>query len=167
MLPLIRRVALGIGLALILSLVVVSAQGTDRLVGTWKLNVAASKYSPGPPPKSSTRTVEDWVGGVFVSTQKGINAEGNPTWAHYAFKFDGKDYPYAASTLPGASPAFTTIAFKRVDANTWENIVTADGKVLSTNTYTISKDGKTLTQRQKSTNAQGQTVNNVVVWDKQ
>jgi hypothetical protein len=167
MLPLIRRVALGVGLALVLSLVVVSAQGTDPLVGTWKLNVAASKYEPGPAPKSSTRTFTDGGGGLFVSTQRGIDAEGNPTWAHYAFKFDGKGYPYAAANLPGTSPKFTTIGFKRIDASTWENTVTADGKVTSTNIYAISKDGKTLTQRQKGTNAKGQPMNNVIVWDKQ
>jgi hypothetical protein len=29
----------------------------DRFVGTWKLNVAKSKFSPGPPPKSATVTI--------------------------------------------------------------------------------------------------------------
>jgi len=69
--------------------------------------------------------------------------------------------------VPGASPKFTTIGFKRIDASTWENTVTTDGNVTSTNTYTISKDGKTLTQRQKGTTAKGQPMNNVIVWDKQ
>jgi hypothetical protein len=168
MFPLFRRVTLGVGLALILSLVVLSAQGTDPLVGTWKLNVAASTYSPGPPPNSSTRTVEDYGGGLFVSTGKGVNAKGDPTWAHFAFRYDGKDYPYAGSTSPGTSPTFTTVAFKRVDANTFEATAKVDGKVAATTmTTTISKDGKTYTTRTKGTNAQGQPVNNVAVFDKQ
>jgi len=31
---------------------------SNPLVGTWKLNVAKSKFDPGPGPKSMTRTVE-------------------------------------------------------------------------------------------------------------
>jgi hypothetical protein len=31
------------------------AQPTDPQVGTWKLNLAKSKYSPGPAPKSATK----------------------------------------------------------------------------------------------------------------
>jgi hypothetical protein len=166
MLPLLRRVPLGVGLALVLSFVV-SAQATDPLVGTWKLNVAASTYSPGPPPQSNTRTVEDWGGGLFVSIAKGVDSKGNPTWAQAAYRYDGKDYPYAGSTTPGTSPSFVTVAAKRVDANTQELTAKIDGKVASTTTYTFSKDGKTLTARQKGTNAQGQPINNVAVWDKQ
>ena len=33
------------------------AQGTP-LIGTWKLNLEKSKYSPGPAPKSGTTTFE-------------------------------------------------------------------------------------------------------------
>ena len=163
MLPLIRRVALGVGLALVLSLVVVSAQGTDPLVGTWKLNVAASTYSPGPPPKSLTKTYEDRGGGVLLSVDKGVDATGTPTWNHIAFKYDGKDYPLASST----SKTFDTISYKRVDATTIEFTVKYDGKISTITTRTISKDGKTLTDRTKGTNAQGQSVNNVAVCVKQ
>jgi hypothetical protein len=168
MLPLFRRVMLGVGLALVVSLAVVSAQGTDPMVGTWKLNVAASTYEPGPAPKSSTRTIVDMGGGVFVSSSKGINDKGEATWNHFAFRFDGKDYPYASSTTPGTSPSFVTVAFKRIDANTFEATSKVDGKVgATTMTTTISKDGKTYTTRTKGTNAQGQPVNNVIVYEKQ
>ena len=30
------------------------AQGADLMLGTWKLNLAKSTYSPGPAPKSQT-----------------------------------------------------------------------------------------------------------------
>jgi len=154
--------------AVLVSSGVAFAQATDPSVGTWKLNVAASKYDPGPPPKSSTRTVEDLGGGVFLTTIRGVNAQGAPTWSHYVFKFDGREYPYAASTAtPNTSPVFTTVSYKRVDANTFESTFKADGKVTTTNTYTISKDGKLWTARQKGTNAQGKPTNNVIVSDKQ
>ncbi len=166
--PLYRRVTLGVGVALVLSLVVVAAQGSDPLVGTWKLNVAASTYSPGPPPKSATRTVEDFGGGVFVSSTKGVNDKGDATWNHIAFRFDGKDYPYAASTTPGTSPTYTTVAFKRVSANVFEASAKVDGKpATGTITTTIAKDGKSFTAKTTGTNAQGLPVNNVTVWDRQ
>lgn len=168
MLPLFRRVTLGVGVAVVLSLVVLSAQGTDPFVGTWKLNVAASTYDPGPPPKSNTQTIEDWGGGLLVSTTKGVNGQDNPTWSHCAFRLDGRDYPFAASTAPDTSPAFVTVAAKRVNASTWEMTAKVDGKVAATTlTFTMSKDGKTYTARAKGTNAQGQTINNVAVWDRQ
>ena len=167
MLPLFRRMTLRVGVAFVLSLVVLQAQGTDPLVGTWKLNMAASTYDPGPPPKSITRTVEDWGGGVLVAVVRGVDAKGDPTWAHCAFRYDGKDYPYASNTSPGTSPAFTTLAFKRVDANTYEITVKVVGIVVQTQAGSVSKDGKTDTVRTKGANSQGQSVNNVTVWDKQ
>jgi hypothetical protein len=34
------------------------AQAEDKQVGTWKLDLAKSKYSPGPPPKEGTLKIE-------------------------------------------------------------------------------------------------------------
>ena len=36
----------------------------DAAMGTWKLNVSKSKYSPGPPPKSGMVKYEASEGGV-------------------------------------------------------------------------------------------------------
>jgi len=48
-----RAVVLGVvvtlGVVLGAGIVRVSAQVSDARIGTWKLNVAKSKYSPGPP----------------------------------------------------------------------------------------------------------------------
>jgi len=41
------------------------------------------------------------------------------------------------------------------------------GKLFATGTLTVSKDGKTLTDRGKGTNAQGQPFSNVLVYEKQ
>ena len=50
---------------------------TDPFIGTWKLNLAKSKYSPGPPPKSQTATYDAAGDGVKV-TVKGTNGQGQP-----------------------------------------------------------------------------------------
>ena len=50
---------LGFAAVVVLSAVAAAtvAAQSNPLVGTWKLNVATSKFSPGPGPKSLTRTV--------------------------------------------------------------------------------------------------------------
>ena len=50
---------------------------SNPLVGTWKINLAKSKYTPGPLPKSLTRTTEA-VGQSFKTTFEGINGQGTP-----------------------------------------------------------------------------------------
>jgi hypothetical protein len=161
-----RWATVAVGLVLLPASVLL-AQTKDPYIGVWKLNVAASKYDPGPAPKESARTVEDWGGGLILVTGRGTDAQGNPTWGDYVFRFDGRDYPYASSPSTNTPPGPATISYKRIDASTFENTVKRGGKVTGTNAYTVSKDGKTLTQRQKSTNAQGQPANNVLVWERQ
>ena len=51
---------------------------SNPLVGTWKLNVAKSKFDPGPAPKSLTRTVVAQGDGVKY-TFDGIGATVNPS----------------------------------------------------------------------------------------
>ena len=55
-----------------------AVQAADNWMGTWKLNVAKSKYSPGPAPKSNTAKYEASEGGMMAVTD-GMNAEGKPT----------------------------------------------------------------------------------------
>jgi hypothetical protein len=43
------------GLLMLCALALVAAD--NPFVGTWKLNVAKSKFSPGPPPQSQTVTI--------------------------------------------------------------------------------------------------------------
>src|SRR4051794_8520763 len=42
----------------------------DSQVGVWKLNVAKSKYSPGPIPTNGTTTIEAAAGGTKVSVDQ-------------------------------------------------------------------------------------------------
>src|SRR5215475_10775070 len=65
---------------------------TDPIIGTWKLNLAKSKLSPGPPPKSQTLTYEAVGQGVKV-TVKGTDAEGKLIDIQSTANYDGKDYP--------------------------------------------------------------------------
>jgi hypothetical protein len=138
----------------------VAAQASNPRFGTWKLNVAKSKYDPGPAPQSGTMKLEA-AGEGEKSTTEGVNATGAPTKTEYTAQYDGKDY-----ALTGAQNA-DTLALKRIDARTMERANKKGDKVVATSTWVVSEDGKTMTVTTKGTNAQGQAMSNVTVWDKQ
>jgi hypothetical protein len=135
------------------------AQGDDPIVGTWVLNVAKSKYSPGPPPKSETRTYAV-VGQDIKASSKGVDSDGKPTAGEWTINYDGKDRPQSGN------PDADTLALKRVDPYHVEFTQKKGGKVVITGSRTISKDGKTMTITTKGTNAKGQAVNDVEVFEK-
>jgi hypothetical protein len=135
------------------------AQAADNQAGTWKLNVAKSKYSPGPAPKEGTLTIESQADGLKF-TIHGTDAEGKTVHMEFSPKYDGKDYP--ATGMPGAD----TISMKKIDDNTIETVSKKGGKPLITTRSVVSKDGKTRTTTQKGTNAKGEKVNNTIVYDR-
>jgi hypothetical protein len=143
--------------ALILS---VAAWGADRQVGAWTINVAKSKYSPGPAPKSGTHKIEAQENGLKI-TIDGIDAEGKAIHIEFAPKYDGKDYP--ATGLPYGD----AVSLKRIDSSTIEAVTKKEGTVVMTSKSVVSKDGKTRTVTQTGKNAMGQDVKNTIVCDKQ
>jgi len=147
-------------LLLMLFALAVAAAAADQLSGTWKINPAKSKYSPGPAPKSLTVKVDSDENNFNVSAD-GTDADGKPTHVAYNAKFDGKDYPVTG--LPYAE----TVSVQRVDASTVQSNLKKDGQVVMTVTTAVSKDGKTRTSTFKGKDEQGHDVNNVVVYDKQ
>src|ERR1035441_7785258 len=73
-----------------LAITTVAAFGADNTLGTWKLNVEKSKYTPAPfPLKSLTVTREASDGGVKV-TITGEQADGTAINATYTTKYDDK-----------------------------------------------------------------------------
>jgi hypothetical protein len=147
---------------LLLAMVIlnVAAYAADVQSGTWKMNPAKSKYSPGPAPKDLTVKVEVDEKGVKVNAT-GTGADGTPTQVEYNAKFDGKDYPVTG--LPYAD----TVMVERIDANTMQSTMKKGGQTMMTVKSTVSKDGKTRTTTFTGKDAQGNPVNNVVVYDKQ
>ena len=97
------------------------AEAADNQAGTWKLNVAKSKYSPGPAPKDGTLTVESEPNGLKI-TIHGTDAEGKAVHMEFAPKYDGKDVP--TTGMPGAD----TISMKKIDDYTVETVSKKGGK---------------------------------------
>ena len=153
-------VVLALGVVLGADIANLSAQTSDPRIGTWKLNVAKSKYSPGPAPQALTVNVEPSGQGEKVTTEF-VNADGTRTTTEYTANFDGKDYPLTGSQIAD------TVSLKRSNARTTVRTDKKGGKVAQTLRRVVSKDGKTMTVTTKGTNAQGQAVNNVAVFEKQ
>jgi hypothetical protein len=149
-------VTLGVILA---AAALMAAQGVDPRVGTWHLNVAKSKYSPGPAPKSQVLTIAAAGEGEKV-TSESISATGQKMTTVYTAGYDGKPHPLTGSEVAD------TVTLKRVDSHTTERTDSKGGKVVQTYTRAVSKDGKTMTVTVKGTNAAGQAVQNVLVFDK-
>jgi hypothetical protein len=134
---------------------------TDSQVGVWKLNVAKSKYSPGPKPTSGTTTIEAAGAGTKVSVDQTL-PDGTKRQYTFTANYDGKDAP-----IVGNNPDADTVARTRTSASTVRTISKKAGKVTTTQTSTVSKDGKTRTVTTKGVNGKGQTVNNVAVYERQ
>jgi hypothetical protein len=135
------------------------AQAPKALEGTWTLNVAKSKFSPGPPPKSMKVVYTAAGESIKISVDVSWGAGETQHW-EMSGKYDGKDYPITGN------PAADTASFKRVDDQTGESTFKKDGKVTATNVRVLSKDGKTLTITSKGTTPDGKPRSDVQVFEK-
>jgi hypothetical protein len=133
---------------------------SDPLTSLWQLNLAKSKYSPSPPPKSLTSNYQG-EGQNRKLTSVGIDAQGNPTVLVTMHIYDGMPHPSTGS------PDFDASAYTRVDAYTINVSRIKAGKVVQTGTLVTSRDGKTTTFTITGTDANGRQVNNILVYDKQ
>ncbi len=157
------RKSLFVGALVVCAVMVFSSSvvlAADNWLGTWKLNVGRSKYSPGPAPKSLTLKYEASQGGTTLTTD-GVTAAGKATHSTYTSKFDGKDVPWVGY------PDADTSAPKKTDDNSFENVWKMGGKVTITSKAVVSMDGKTFTLSCTGKNAKGETVNTNEVFDKQ
>jgi hypothetical protein len=142
----------------VLAVVVMAA---DNNIGTWKLNLAKSTFNPGPAPKSQTLKIEAWGADGVKYTADGVDAEGKPMHWEFQAQYDGKFVPFKGN------PDADMLAYKRIDASTVKSTTQRNGVPGLTSTVVVSADGKTRTLTQTGKNAKGQTVHNVVVYDKQ
>ena len=157
-----------------------AAQDADPIIGTWVLNVAKSTFSPGPAPRSESRTyimetekTKLTARGVteprtYVSvrqeikaTSQGVDGYGQPLTREWTIVYDGRDRP-----MTGDSDV-DMLSLTRIDAFTSAFVQKRAGRVVSTGTQAISRDGKVMTVTTNGINAKGQTINDVAVFDKQ
>jgi hypothetical protein len=132
----------------------------DNWLGTWKMNPAKSKFSPGPAPQGQTTTFEATADGIKL-TSDGVSADGTARHTEYVSRFDGQDVPWTGN------PNADTAAPKRIDDNSYENTYKKAGKTVMTARVVVSADGKTLTLTQTGKDEKGRDVSNTAVYDRQ
>ena len=140
-----------------------TAFAADHSLGTWKLNVAKSKYSPGPLPVKSLSAVREAAGdGVKVSTT-GERADGTAVNTTYTAKFDG-----SPASVSGPGAPYDTVSLKQVDSNTFTyETKNSTTKYAAHGRLVVSHDGKTMTMTAKGTDAEGKPMTVTLVYDKQ
>jgi hypothetical protein len=138
-----------------------AAAADDPMLGSWKLNVAKSKFGSGPAIKEETNQVEPFGGNGIKLTAQITRADGTKVTESYAGTFDGKEFSV------GGDPNVDAAYLKRIDAHTMERINKKAGKPTTTMKYVVSQDGKTKTVTISGTTAKGEAVNTVLVFEKQ
>jgi len=131
----------------------------DPSNGTWKLNVAKSKFVPGPAPKSDTVTIKI-ENGTETYSAEGEDASGKPTKMSFTAKLDGTDAPVTGN------PNGDTISIKHPSPNHFVGTIKKDGKAAVTVHVTVSADGKTRTVTFTGKNADGKDIHDVRVYEK-
>jgi len=136
-----------------------TAFAADAVDGTWKLNVAKSKFSDTAP-KSGTRMYTESADGTTLD-QKLVGADGKEMSMHVTLKYDGKAHPISGN------PDADSGTGKAINAHTSDFTLSKGGKVTGSVHRVVSEDGKTLTVNNKGTHLDGKTYDETLVFDKQ
>jgi len=150
-LPLNLRLTLLFGAALVLA---AQSEHITPFTGTWKLNLAKSKFNPGPPLKSF----------VITFTPDGtrhldlMGADGQPLQASLPWS-DGKEV-----SVQGMENATATSKMQR---RTFHDIWKQKGNVIEDVHGIVSPDRKTLKTIVNATDRQGRPYHNELTFDKQ
>ena len=140
-----------------------AAFGADNSLGTWKLNLEKSKFTPGPVPLKSLTMVREAAGGGAKVTVTGERSDGKEVNAAYTAKYDGSP----ASVSGGGAP-YDSASIKQVNAHTFTwDATNSTTKYHSHGQIVVSPDGKTMTLRAKGTGADGKPMAVTLVYEKQ
>jgi hypothetical protein len=131
----------------------------DPQTGSWKLNEAKSKFTPGTP--KNAVVVYEAVGDQVKVTVEGTDAKGKPARNEWTGRFDGKDYPVTGD------PTSDMRSYKRVNDRTLEFTARKNRKVMVTGRVVVSADGKSRTVTTSGTTPKGKKFKNTAVYDKQ
>ena len=132
-------------------------RGQERLIGTWRLDLDRSRYSPGPPLRSETRT--------YIRDEKGVKGtidrvygDGRREVIEYRAEVD-IDVPVSGAQT------YDAVRFKTIDERTTEGVLSHAGRVFGASRRVIAEDGETMTitfRREEP----GDMVNNFAVYRK-
>jgi hypothetical protein len=133
-------------------------QPTEHLP-EWTLNLAQSRFDPGPPPQSEITTL--FSAGRYVKVvSKTVDADGTLHIVEYRVAADGQEVPVTGS------PVYDGISVQWIDASTSRATRTKRGKVVQISTRVLSADRSTMTFTTTGTDEHGRAVHDVTVFEK-
>jgi len=157
-----KRVMYALAVVMFSAVIAGPAMGQSAFVGTWKLNVAKSKFEGAPAPKSLTRTVTA-DGGSLKYSFEGVAADGTKVAYGFTTKLDGSDSAVSGNGMPGGAD---TVALKKVSDHKIEGHTKKGGKEIGKVAAEVSADGKTSTVKTEG-KVDGKEVKAEQVYEKQ
>ena len=130
----------------------------DSLIGAWRLNVAKSRYRPGPAPSSETRTYVregENVQGVILRAFP----DGRRERIEYTANYD-REYPVTGTE------DYDHVVLKRIDRYTSEAVLSHAGRVFGTARRVIASDGKSMTITFRRDSESGVSVLNFAFYER-
>jgi hypothetical protein len=131
----------------------------DPQMGTWKLNEAKSKLTPGA--GKNTTVAYEAAGDQVKVVIDGTDAEGTPTHNQWTGRIDGKDYAVTGD------PKSDMRSYKKIDDHKLQFAVKKDGKTTVTGRIVVAPDGKSRIVTANGTDAHGQKAHEKAAYDKQ
>lgn len=131
-------------------------------LGTWKLNVAKSKFPPSQqaPIKEETMVIRELGDGRGELTLTGTRTDGTPISSKVA-------YPSQGGALEGEMGEGISAVVTVIDPSSVCTTYMQNGKQVYMIHGVIDKDGKTMHQTSRGVNAKGEVYEAHAVWDKQ
>jgi hypothetical protein len=146
-----------------LAITTIGVFGADNSLGTWKINVEKSQYTPGPLPVKSLLVVREASDSGVKVTTTGERADGAKITTTYTAKYDG-----TAATVTGDNLLYDSISIKQVNPNTLtDERKKGGGPYQATGRTVISQGGKVMTLTTKGTNADSKAFTSTLVFEKQ
>jgi hypothetical protein len=144
-----------------------SNEVASPFVGTWVINLEKSRYDGAQAKLTSVRTIDVHANGVFIETHRNTRMVNGKPWQgfyHWVGNIEGREFPEFGRTggpRPGnrltiipASPYLWNVTFRN-----------RNGRVVLTDTWTVSPDRKTLTIDRKGTPQNGPPTHTIEVYD--
>lgn len=131
----------------------------DPFVGTWKLNLAKSKYPDGMVPKDQTVVVSEEGEKIHV-TVTGTNADGSSMLIKYTVPQNGGSGQVQEGPFDGVS-------WQVVSAYVRDISTLKGGKQISSHRGVVSKDRKILKVTVNGTDAHGKPIPELETFEKQ
>jgi hypothetical protein len=115
----------------------VPAESDDLVIGQWRLDVSKSKYSPGPGPKSETRTYRATDDGIRAIISR-THHDGRVETIEYAANHDSVNHVIG-------TPDYDAVRLTRVNPHTSEATLSHAGKLFGTARRVVAADGMSMT----------------------